>query len=71
MALSDKLQALKDAGFDVPENALTYAEDREYDAEEVKSVWICSCGFIYKSLIALSFYDHGCGKKATKRWPKL
>lgn len=72
MALSDKLKTLKAAGFDVPDNAVTFAEDSEYnDAEKVLSVWKCGCGHIYRSSIALSFYDHGCGKSAKKRWPRL
>lgn len=72
MALSDKLQALKDAGFDVPDNALTFAKDSEYEADEtVKSIWKCGCGHVYKSLIALGFYDHGCGKGSKKVWPRL
>ncbi len=71
MALSDKLEALKAAGFDVPDNALTFAKDQEYETDGVKSVWKCGCGLDYKSPIPLGFYDHGCGKRSKKVWPRL
>lgn len=68
MTLSKSLQILKNQGFEVPENALTYALDQERRQRGLKSIWQCNCGHIYESELPILQYDHNCGKAAKEIW---
>lgn len=69
MSLSKDLEILRDAGFAVPENALTYALDQERRQQGIVAVWKCNCGYEYSSSIAILEFDHGCGKISHQTWP--
>lgn len=70
MSLKKNLETLKTAGFDVPDNALRFVQDKDYVERGVRSVWKCNCGHEYESPILLTEYDHGCGKKSRRTWPR-
>ncbi len=70
MALSDKLELLKAAGFDVPDNAVNFFKDKEYRDRGIAEVYKCRCGHLYESPIPLTHYEHGCGKTAKRKWPR-
>lgn len=70
MSLRKNLEALQAAGFDVPNNAIHFARDKEYADRGIRSVWTCKCGHVYESPIPISEFDHGCGQKAKRTWPR-
>lgn len=70
MSLRGSLQALKDAGFEVPDNAITFARDKELSESDIAAVFLCKCGHEYKSPLPLTHYEHGCGKQAKQTWKR-
>ncbi len=66
--LSESLEILRKAGFDVPVPLEAYAKDREREARGVLQVWACKCGFMYETPIKLLDYEHSCGKTSRKVW---
>lgn len=68
VALSESLEILRKAGFDVPAPVEAYVKDRERESHGVVQVWACKCGFIYETPIRLTDYEHSCGKTSRKVW---
>jgi hypothetical protein len=70
VTLSQSLKLLKEKGFVVPDNAITFARDKEFEQRGLACVWTCNCGYIYESPVPVLEFDHNCGKISKQTWPR-